>query len=54
MKSDRGKYNNLNEYENFCEHGVSRQIIVSCTLEQNGLSKRRNQTLMEMARNMLK
>ena len=38
----------------FCEdEGVERQLTVGYTPQQNGVSERKNQTVMEMAKSML-
>ncbi|KAK4387924.1 Retrovirus-related Pol polyprotein from transposon TNT 1-94 [Sesamum angolense] len=54
LRSDRGKeYNNL-EFDKFCkEEGIEHQTTVSYNPQQNGVSERKNRTVMEMARSML-
>jgi transposase InsO family protein len=54
LRSDRGKEYTSNQFYKFCEdEGVERQLTVSYTPQQNGVSKRKNQTVMEMAKSML-
>lgn len=54
MKSDRGKEYTSNEFDKFCEkEGIERQLTVGYTPQQNGVSERKNQTMMEMAKSML-
>lgn len=55
LRSDRGKEYNSNEFDRFCEdEGVEHQQTVGYAPEQNGVSERKNRTVMEMARTMLK
>ncbi|XP_058722251.1 uncharacterized protein LOC131594177 [Vicia villosa] len=43
-----------NEFHKFCEdEGVERKLTVGYTPQQNGVSERKNQTVMEMAKSML-
>jgi transposase InsO family protein len=54
LRSDNGKEYTSNEFDNFCEvEGVDRQLTVGYTPQQNGVSERKNQTVMEMAKSML-
>ncbi|KAK0594583.1 hypothetical protein LWI29_036706 [Acer saccharum] len=54
LRSDRGKEYNSREFDKFCEdEGVERQLTVPYTPQQNGVSERKNQTVMEMAKSML-
>ncbi|CAJ2638092.1 unnamed protein product [Trifolium pratense] len=54
LRSDRGKEYTSNEFHKFCEdEGVERQLTVGYTPQQNGVSERKNQTVMEMAKSML-
>ena len=54
LRSDRGKEYTSNEFDKFCEdEGMERQLSVSYTPQQNGVSERNNQTVMEMAKSML-
>ena len=55
LRSDRGKEYNSNEFDKFCEdEGVEHQQTVGYAPQQNGVSERKNRTVMEMARTMLK
>lgn len=55
LRSDRGTEYTSKEFNKFCEdEGVERQLIVGYTPQQNGVSERKNMTVMEMARSMLK
>ena len=54
LRSDRGKEYTSNEFDKFCEdEGMERQLSVGYTPQQNGVSERNNQTVMEMAKSML-
>ena len=54
LRSDNGKEYTLAEFNLFCEEaGIEHQLTIPYTLEQNGVSKRRNRSVMEMARCML-
>lgn len=54
LRSDNGKEYTSNEFGKFCEdEGVERQLTVIYTPQQNGVSERKNQTVMEMAKSML-
>ncbi|BFG32908.1 hypothetical protein CerSpe_191820 [Prunus speciosa] len=54
LRSDRGgEYTSL-EFSKFCENtGMERQLTVAYSPQQNGVAERKNQTIVEMARNML-
>nr|KYP60023.1 Retrovirus-related Pol polyprotein from transposon TNT 1-94 [Cajanus cajan] len=55
LRSDRGKEYTSREFDKFCEdEGIERQLTVAYTPQQNGVSERKNHTVMEMARLMLK
>ena len=44
-----------NEFMDFCKyHGIKRQIIACYTPQQNGVAERKNRTIMNMARSMMK
>ena len=44
-----------NDFLQFCtEHGIHKQFTTRYTPQQNGVAKRKNRTIMEMARSMLK
>jgi transposase InsO family protein len=54
LRSDRGKEYTSKEFNKFCEEeGVEHQLTVGYAPEQNGVSERKNRTVMEMARSML-
>ncbi|KAL0283839.1 UNVERIFIED_CONTAM: Retrovirus-related Pol polyprotein from transposon TNT 1-94 [Sesamum angustifolium] len=54
LRSDRGKEYNNSEFDKFCEEeGIEHQTTVSYNPQQNGVSERKNRTVMEMARSML-
>ncbi|XP_050889637.1 uncharacterized protein LOC127094920 [Lathyrus oleraceus] len=54
LRSDRGKEYTSNEFHKFCEdEGVEIQLTVGYTPQQNDVSERKNQTVMEMAKSML-
>lgn len=55
IRSDRGSEYASQEFIKFLEEaGIQRQLTVSYTPQQNGVAERRNRTLLEMARSMLK
>ena len=55
LRSDRGKEYTSREFDKFCEdESIKRQLTVAYTPQQNCVSKRKNRTVMEMARSMLK
>ncbi|KAG6484580.1 hypothetical protein ZIOFF_053100 [Zingiber officinale] len=54
LRSDRGKEYTSKEFHNFCEdEGVERQLTVRYTPQQNGVTERKNQTIVEMAKSMM-
>ncbi|KAK4388734.1 Retrovirus-related Pol polyprotein from transposon TNT 1-94 [Sesamum angolense] len=54
LRSDRGKEYNNSKFDKFCEEeGIEHQTTVSYNPQQNGVSERKNRTVMEMARSML-
>ena len=54
LRSDRGKEYTSSEFDVFCEdEGIEHQLTVGYTPQQNGVSERKNRTVMEMARCML-
>ncbi|CAH9134446.1 unnamed protein product [Cuscuta epithymum] len=54
LRSDRGTEYNSKEFDQFCEdEGMKHQLTVAYTPQQNGVSERKNRTVMEMARSML-
>lgn len=55
LRSDRGKEYTSHEFDKFYEdEGIERQLTVAYTPQQNGVLERKNYTVMEMARSMLK
>lgn len=54
LRSDNGKEYTSAKFDLFCEEaGIEHQLTVPYTPQQNGVSERRNRTVMEMARCML-
>src|SRR4051812_28897480 len=54
LRSDRGKEYTSNEFHKFCEdEGVERQLTVGYTPQQNGVSERKNQTVVARSRKMI-
>ena len=55
LRSDRGGEFSSNEFLDFCRcHGIKKQFTTRYTPQQNGVAERKNRTLMEMERSMLK
>lgn len=55
LRSDRGIEYNSNEFEKFCEdEGIHHQLIVGYASKQNIVVERKNETIMEMVRYMIK
>ncbi|KAL0374367.1 UNVERIFIED_CONTAM: Retrovirus-related Pol polyprotein from transposon TNT 1-94 [Sesamum radiatum] len=55
LRSDRGGEFTSNEFKFFCEQNkIHRPITVPYSPQQNGVAKRNNQTILNMARSMLK
>ena len=55
LRTDRGGEFLSNEFITFCEEqGIRRELIAPYTPEQNGVTERKNRTVVEMARSMLK
>ena len=55
FRTDRGGEFVSNEFNTFCnESGIKRHLTAPYTPQQNGVVERRNRTLMEMARSILK
>lgn len=53
LRSDNGKEYTSNEFERFCaDMGIGHQLTVSYSPQQNGVCKRRNRTVVELARSM--
>ena len=55
LRSDReGEYMS-NEFMDFCKYyGIKRKFTAPYTSQQNGVAERKNRTLMNMARSMMK
>lgn len=54
LRSDNGREYVNKEFDNFLEsEGISRQLTVPHTPQQNGIAERANRTLVEMARSMM-
>ncbi|KAA0046028.1 gag/pol protein [Cucumis melo var. makuwa] len=54
LRSDRGgKYMNLRFQDYMIEHGIQSQLSAPGTPQQNGVSERRNRTLLDMVRSMM-
>eukprot|EP00253_Pinus_taeda_P024602 PITA_24602 len=55
LRTDRGGEYISKEFLRFCrENGINKKFTVRYTLQQNGVSERKNKTIMDMARSMLK
>eukprot|EP01018_Ginkgo_biloba_P027772 Gb_16799 [translate_table: standard] len=55
LRIDRGGEFTLREFSDYCNnHGIKGQLIAANTPQQNGVAERKNRTIMEMARSMLK
>jgi transposase InsO family protein len=55
LRTDRGGEFTTRSFIDYCtKEGIQRHLIVPYTPEQNGVVERRNQTIMGMARSMLK
>jgi hypothetical protein len=55
IRSDRGGEFTSNEFLKYCEdNGIRRQLTVPRSPQQNGVAERKNRTILEMARSMLK
>ena len=55
MRSDRGGEFTSNEFPEFCEvNGIRRPMTVPRSPQQNGVAERKNRTILNMARSMLK
>ena len=54
LRSDKGNEFISNEFNNFSiERGIKRQVLAPGTLEQNGIAKRRNRSIMDCARTLM-
>ena len=55
MRTDRGGELTSKEFQEFCEeNGIRRPLTVPRSPQQNGVVERKNQTILDMARSMLK
>ncbi|XP_057996597.1 uncharacterized protein LOC131175917 [Hevea brasiliensis] len=55
LRSDNGKEYTSNEFDKLCEEaGIKNQLSVPYSPQQNGVSERKNKTIVEMAKCMLK
>lgn len=55
LRTDRGGEFVSNEFDSYCdENGIFRELTAPYTPEQNGVAERKNRTVVEMARCMLK
>ena len=55
LSTIRGGEYILNEFLNFCnEHGIKKQFTTRYTPQQNGVAERKNRTIQELDRSMLK
>ncbi|XP_071933594.1 uncharacterized protein [Coffea arabica] len=54
FRSDCGGEYNSQEFINFCEeHGIQKQLTAAYTPQQNGVSERKNRTILNMVRSIL-
>ncbi|GAU44223.1 hypothetical protein TSUD_399870 [Trifolium subterraneum] len=54
LRIDRGEEFTSSNFDEFCsEHGIKRQLTATYTPQQNGVSERKNRTLLNMVRSML-
>jgi transposase InsO family protein len=54
LRTDRGGEFTSTEFNDFCsKHGIKRQLTAAYTPQQNGVSERKNRTLMNMVRCMI-
>lgn len=55
LRLDRGGEYDSKEFHAFCkQHGIRRQFTTRYTLQQNGVAERKNMTIMNKVRSMLK
>ena len=51
LRLDNGKEYTSNDFDKFCaDMGIGHQLTVGYSPQQNGISKRKNRTVVEMAR----
>ena len=54
LRTNRGGEFTLNEFKEFCQsQGISRQLTAAYTPQQNGVTERKNKTIMNVVRSML-
>lgn len=54
LRSDRGGEYNSHEFMDFCkEHGIQKQLTAAYTPQQNGISERKNRTILNVVRSIL-
>lgn len=54
LRNDRGEFTS-NDFKDFCSsNGIKKELTTTYTPQQNGTIERRNKTIVEMARCMLK
>ena len=55
LRLDRGREFTFGEFADYCKgHGIKHQLTTAHTPQQNGVAKRKNRIIVEMARSMLK
>ena len=55
LRSNRGREYTSNYFVNYCRnHGIKKEFTASYTPQQNGVAKRKNRTIVEMARSIMK
>ncbi|KAL8087732.1 hypothetical protein AgCh_037766 [Apium graveolens] len=55
LRSDRGGEYTSNLFKSFCRaHGINHQLTTTYTPQQNGVAERKNRTILDMARSMVK
>lgn len=55
LRTDRGGEYNSGEFDTFCKtHGIKRQLTTAYTPQQNGVSERKNRTILNMVRSLLR
>ncbi|WVY91413.1 hypothetical protein V8G54_036927 [Vigna mungo] len=55
IRTDGGGEYTSRDFEEFCkEHGIIHEVVAPYTPQHNGLAKRRNRSIMNMARSMIK
>ncbi|KAL8135853.1 hypothetical protein AgCh_010456 [Apium graveolens] len=55
LRSDRGGEYTSNLFRRFCRaHGINHQLTTAYTPQQNGVTERKNRTILDMARSMVK